>query len=80
LIIDASNRANLAKALGELYFMLEYRDYPIGLPHSSESEFIMPPNIFLIGTMNTTGPALGQLVGQPSTHQVQPRTSPCKPT
>ncbi|MGH4018735.1 MAG: AAA family ATPase [Pseudonocardiaceae bacterium] len=54
LVIDEINRANLPKVFGELYFLLEYRDYPIGLLYSSDSEFIIPPNIFLIGTMNTT--------------------------
>ncbi|MGA8520818.1 MAG: AAA family ATPase [Pseudonocardiaceae bacterium] len=59
LIVDEINRANLAKVFGELYFLLEYRDYPIGLMYSPESEFIMPPNVFLIGTMNTTDRSLG---------------------
>lgn len=44
---------------GELYFLLEYREYPIGLMYSPESEFIMPPNVFVIGTMNTTDRSLG---------------------
>lgn len=59
LIVDEINRANLSKVFGELYFLLEYREYPIGLMYSPESEFIMPPNVFVIGTMNTTDRSLG---------------------
>ncbi|MFG1956938.1 McrB family protein [Nonomuraea sp. NPDC049028] len=54
LLIDEINRANLAKVFGELYFLLEYRDDAIGLLYSAESDFTLPPNVFVIGTMNTT--------------------------
>ena len=55
LIIDEINRANLAKVFGELYFLLEYRDRSIDLLYSTgdEATFTMPPNVFIIGTMNT---------------------------
>ncbi|MGH3321611.1 MAG: McrB family protein [Streptosporangiaceae bacterium] len=54
LIIDEINRANVAKVFGELYFLLEYRDQTIGLQYSAaEDDFTLPPNVFLIGTMNT---------------------------
>jgi 5-methylcytosine-specific restriction protein B len=54
LIIDEINRANLAKVFGELYFLLEYRDSAVELMYSSgEEPFALPPNLFLIGTMNT---------------------------
>ena len=53
LIIDEINRANLAKVFGELYFLLEYRDHPIDLLYSAESDFVLPPNVFVVGTMNT---------------------------
>ena len=55
LIIDEINRANLAKVFGELYFLLEYRDRAIDLLYSTgdEAGFTMPPNVFIIGTMNT---------------------------
>ncbi|MGD9525455.1 MAG: McrB family protein [Dehalococcoidia bacterium] len=53
LIIDEINRANLAKVLGELYFLLEYRSDSILLQYSPAESFSLPPNVFLIGTMNT---------------------------
>jgi len=54
LIIDEINRANLAKIFGELYFLLEYRDQAVELLYSSGDEpFGLPPNLYLIGTMNT---------------------------
>ncbi|WP_103938835.1 DUF4357 domain-containing protein [Thermomonospora echinospora] len=52
LIIDEINRANLAKVFGELYFLLEYRNKSIRLTYSQE-DFALPPNLFVIGTMNT---------------------------
>jgi 5-methylcytosine-specific restriction enzyme B len=53
LIIDEINRANLAKVFGELYFLLEYRSDSVLLQYSPEDSFSLPPNVFLIGTMNT---------------------------
>ena len=52
LIIDEINRANLARVLGELVFMLEYREKPVTLPYSGD-QFSLPRNLLLIGTMNT---------------------------
>jgi len=54
LIIDEINRANLAKVFGELYFLLEYRDEAVDLLYSAgDAPFTLPPNIYIIGTMNT---------------------------
>ena len=52
LIIDEINRGNVAKVLGELYFLLEYRDQAVSLQYSHEP-FELPKNLWLIGTMNT---------------------------
>ncbi|MEV5239859.1 DUF4357 domain-containing protein [Streptomyces cinnamoneus] len=52
LIIDEINRANLAKVFGELYFLLEYRNRSVRLTYSGD-DFALPPNVFVIGTMNT---------------------------
>ena len=52
LVIDEINRGNLAKVFGELYFLLEYREAELRLLYSDES-FVLPENLFIIGTMNT---------------------------
>ena len=53
LVIDEINRGTVAKVLGELYFLLEYRDEKVGLQYSNEP-FSLPENLWFIGTMNTT--------------------------
>ena len=53
LVIDEINRGNLSKVLGELYFLLEYRDEEVALQYSNEP-FSLPKNLWFIGTMNTT--------------------------
>ena len=52
LVIDEINRGNLAKVLGELYFLLEYRNEEMRLQYSDEP-FSLPDNLYVIGTMNT---------------------------
>ncbi len=55
LVIDELNRGNLAKVLGELYFLLEYREHEIRLQYAGDSgvRFSLPDNLYVIGTMNT---------------------------
>jgi hypothetical protein len=53
MVIDEINRANLPKVLGELLFLLEYRDEAIPLLYHPEDRFSLPKNLWFIGTMNT---------------------------
>lgn len=61
LLIDEMNRGNLAKIFGELYFLLEYRDQSINLQYSPGSTFKLPPNLFIIGTMNTSDRSIAMI-------------------
>lgn len=52
LLIDELNRANVSKVLGELLFLLEYREEEIRLQYS-DVPFSLPANLQIIATMNT---------------------------
>ncbi|MEK7405220.1 MAG: AAA family ATPase [Acidobacteriota bacterium] len=51
LIIDEINRAKTARVFGDLLWLLEYREKTITLQYGQE--FSIPPNVYIIGTMNT---------------------------
>ena len=51
-VIDEINRGNIPRIFGELMLLLEYRERDVPLPYSGE-RFRIPPNVYLIGTMNT---------------------------
>ena len=54
ILVDEINRGNVAKILGELLTLLELdkRGLTVSLPQSKET-FSIPPNVYLLGTMNT---------------------------
>jgi 5-methylcytosine-specific restriction protein B len=53
MIIDEINRANLPKVIGELLFLLEYRDRSVRRLYRPDESFRLPENLWFIGTMNT---------------------------
>jgi AAA domain (dynein-related subfamily) len=62
LLVDEINRGNLPRILGELLFLLEYRDEQITLMYSSRDErFSLPPNLWIVGTMNTADRSIGMI-------------------
>lgn len=52
IILDEINRADLSKVFGEIFSALEYRKDVVKLLYS-RSDFTIPGNLHLIGTMNT---------------------------
>ncbi|MER7485662.1 AAA family ATPase [Streptomyces sp. NPDC126497] len=62
LVIDEINRGDLPRVLGELITLLELdkRGLPVTLPVSGRS-FHVPPNVRVIGTMNTADRSVSHL-------------------
>jgi hypothetical protein len=56
LIIDEINRANLAQVLGELLYLLEYREAEITL--AGGTTLYIPANVRILGTMNSADRSL----------------------
>jgi len=52
IILDEINRADLSKVFGEIFSALEYREDVVKLLYS-RTDFTVPGNLHLIGTMNT---------------------------
>lgn len=63
LIIDEINRANLPAVLGELIYALEYRGDKVEsmYPIDDDNTLIIPPNLYIIGTMNTSDRSVGHI-------------------
>ncbi len=66
-IIDEINRANLSKVFGEVLMLIEVDkrgpDFSIPLTYSKSSDdlFYVPPNLYLIGMMNTADRSLAMV-------------------
>lgn len=63
LIIDEINRANLSSVLGELIYALEYRGEAVESMYAVDEDYklILPPNLYIIGTMNTADRSVGHI-------------------
>lgn len=61
-IIDEINRGNLSKIFGELFMLIEHdkRGMELQLLYANE-RFKVPPNIYIIGTMNTADRSLAMM-------------------
>ena len=62
LVIDEINRANLSSVLGELIYALEYRGEAVTSMYNVDNkDLILPPNLYIIGTMNTADRSVGHI-------------------
>jgi hypothetical protein len=59
LVLDELNRCDTAAVLGELLQLLEYRGVTVML--RSGRPFVFPPNLYVVGTMNSADRSVGRL-------------------
>jgi 5-methylcytosine-specific restriction enzyme B len=64
IVIDEINRSNLSKVFGELLMLIEAdkrgskHSLALAYSDSSEEQFYVPPNVYLLGLMNTADRSL----------------------
>jgi len=63
ILVDEINRGDISRIFGELLLLLEYRDSEVGLAYAEpgSDRFKIPPNVYLLGTMNTADRSLTQI-------------------
>lgn len=62
-IIDEINRGNLSAIFGELLMLIEsdYRNKPVTLVYKKNETFSVPPNVYIIGMMNTADRSIAMI-------------------